>query len=122
MSPQDSRQDRVAVALLAGLFRPYNMPVYPAALRFTVIRQQLATWVTGSMSAFAIVNDSIFPRRFAEAMRSGAYLRTIVDGTVRAGTRFESLGVPITITPCGMCPASALVIAIRSNGYWRFPR
>ena len=61
------------------------MSVYPAALGFTVIRQQLGTWVTGSMSAFAIVNDSIFPRRVAEAMRSGAYLRTIVEGTVGAG-------------------------------------
>ena len=31
------------------------------------------------------MNDPIFPRRFAEAMRSGAYLRIIVEGVVGAG-------------------------------------
>lgn len=31
------------------------------------------------------MNDPIFPRRFAEAMRPGAYLRIIVEGSVAAG-------------------------------------
>ena len=31
------------------------------------------------------MNDPTFPRRFAEAMRPGAYLRIIVEGSVGAG-------------------------------------
>src|SRR5207248_10333999 len=31
------------------------------------------------------MNDRIFPRRFAEAMRPGAYLRIVVEGSVGAG-------------------------------------
>jgi len=31
------------------------------------------------------MKDPIFPRRFAEAMRPGAYLRIVVEGSVGAG-------------------------------------
>ena len=40
------------------------------------------------------MNDPIFPRRFAEAMRPGAYLRIIVEGTVGAGDEIRIVGRP----------------------------
>ena len=40
------------------------------------------------------MNDPIFPRRFAEAMRPGAYLRIIVEGSVGAGDEIRIVGRP----------------------------
>jgi MOSC domain-containing protein YiiM len=40
------------------------------------------------------MNDPIFPRRFAEAMRPGAYLRIIVEGLVGAGDPIRVIARP----------------------------
>ena len=40
------------------------------------------------------MNDPIFPRRFAEAMRPGAYLRVIVEGSVGADDEIRIVGRP----------------------------
>lgn len=40
------------------------------------------------------MNDPIFPRRFAEAMRPGAYLRIVVEGSVGAGDEIRVLERP----------------------------
>jgi MOSC domain-containing protein YiiM len=40
------------------------------------------------------MNDPIFPRRFADAMRPGAYLRIIVEGSVGAGDEIRIVGRP----------------------------
>jgi MOSC domain-containing protein YiiM len=40
------------------------------------------------------MNDPIFPRRFAEAMRPGAYLRIIVEGSIGAGDEIRIVERP----------------------------
>jgi MOSC domain-containing protein YiiM len=40
------------------------------------------------------MNDPVFPRRFAEAMRSGAYLRIVVEGSVGAGDEIRVVARP----------------------------
>jgi MOSC domain-containing protein YiiM len=40
------------------------------------------------------MNDRIFPRRFAEAMRPGAYLRIVVEGSVGAGDEIRVVERP----------------------------
>jgi MOSC domain-containing protein YiiM len=40
------------------------------------------------------MNDPIFPRRFAEAVRPGPYLRIIVEGSVGAGDEIRIVGRP----------------------------
>ena len=40
------------------------------------------------------MNDPMFPRRFAEAMRPGAYLRIITEGTVEAGDEIRIVAHP----------------------------
>ncbi len=40
------------------------------------------------------MNDPIFPRRFAEAMRPGAYLRIVVEGNIGAGDEIRVLEKP----------------------------
>jgi MOSC domain-containing protein YiiM len=40
------------------------------------------------------MNDPIFPRRFAEAMRPGAYLRIVVEGSVGAGDEIRVVERP----------------------------
>jgi MOSC domain-containing protein YiiM len=40
------------------------------------------------------MNDPIFPRRFAEAMRPGAYLRIVVEGSVAAGDEIRVIERP----------------------------
>ena len=94
MSPKTRGRIESLSAFLHGSFTPTTCRFIRPHSGLHVIRQQLATWVTGSISAFAIGNHSIFPRRFAEAMRSGAYLRTIVDGTVGAGDEVRIVGRP----------------------------
>jgi len=40
------------------------------------------------------MNDPIFPRRFAEAMRPGAYLRIVVEGNIGAGDEIRVIEKP----------------------------
>jgi MOSC domain-containing protein YiiM len=40
------------------------------------------------------MNDPVFPRRFAEAMRSGTYLRIVVEGDVGAGDEIRVVAKP----------------------------
>jgi MOSC domain-containing protein YiiM len=40
------------------------------------------------------MNDPIFPRRFAEVMRPGAYLRIVVEGSVGAGDEIRVVERP----------------------------
>jgi MOSC domain-containing protein YiiM len=40
------------------------------------------------------MNDKLFPRRFTEALRPGAYLRIVVEGDVGAGDEIQVLGRP----------------------------
>ena len=40
------------------------------------------------------MNDPFFPRRFAEAMRPGAYLRIVVEGSVAAGDEIRIIERP----------------------------
>ena len=40
------------------------------------------------------MNDPIFPRRFAEAMRPGAYLRIVVEGSIGAGDEIRVVEKP----------------------------
>lgn len=40
------------------------------------------------------MNDPLFPRRFAEAMRPGSYLRIVAEGTVGAGDEILILSRP----------------------------
>ena len=40
------------------------------------------------------MNDPIFPRRFAEAKRPGAYLRIVVEGSVGAGDAIQVIDRP----------------------------
>src|SRR3954466_4505904 len=40
------------------------------------------------------MNDKLFPRRFSEAMRPGAYLRIVVEGEVAAGDEIRVVGRP----------------------------
>jgi MOSC domain-containing protein YiiM len=40
------------------------------------------------------MNDPIFPRRFAEAMRPGAYLRIVVEGSIGAGDEIRIVERP----------------------------
>lgn len=42
----------------------------------------------------ARMNDPIFPRRFAEAIRPGAYLRIVVEGSVGAGDKIQVIERP----------------------------
>ena len=67
------------------------------------------------------MNDPAFPRRFTAAMRPGAYLRIIAEGTVGAGDGIRVVERPPgTILPWAMCFASTRGIAIRLNDCWRF--
>ena len=40
------------------------------------------------------MNDKMFPRRFTEALRPGAYLRIAVEGDVGAGDKISVVGRP----------------------------
>ena len=40
------------------------------------------------------MNDKLFPRRFTEALRPGAYLRIVVEGDVGAGDEIQVIGRP----------------------------
>lgn len=40
------------------------------------------------------MNDPLFPRRFAEAMRPGAYLRIVAQGSVAAGDEIRIIERP----------------------------
>ena len=40
------------------------------------------------------MNDKMFPRRFAEALRPGAYLRIVVEGEVGAGDEIRVVERP----------------------------
>jgi MOSC domain-containing protein YiiM len=40
------------------------------------------------------MNDPVFPRRFAEAMRPGTYLRIVVEGDVGAGDEIRVVARP----------------------------
>src|SRR5262249_43535839 len=40
------------------------------------------------------MNDPMFPRRFVEAMRPGAYLRIVVEGSVGAGDAIQVIDRP----------------------------
>ena len=40
------------------------------------------------------MNDPVFPRRFSEAMRPGAYLRIVVEGSVGAGDEIRVIARP----------------------------
>jgi MOSC domain-containing protein YiiM len=40
------------------------------------------------------MNDPLFPRRFSEALRPGAYLRIVVEGEVRAGDEIRVIERP----------------------------
>jgi MOSC domain-containing protein YiiM len=40
------------------------------------------------------MNDKLFPRRFTEALRPGAYLRILVEGDVGAGDEIQVLARP----------------------------
>jgi MOSC domain-containing protein YiiM len=41
------------------------------------------------------MNDPIFPRRFAEAMRPGAYLQIVVEGSVGARDEIRVIESPV---------------------------
>ena len=41
------------------------------------------------------MNDPVFPRRFAQAMRPGAYLRIVVEGSVGAGDEIDVVEKPV---------------------------
>jgi MOSC domain-containing protein YiiM len=50
---------------------------------------------SGTTSAKGVrMNDKLFPRRFTEALRPGAYLRIVVEGDIGAGDEIQVIERP----------------------------
>lgn len=56
---------------------------------FEVSEPRIPCWRLGVR-----MNDPLFPRRFAEAMRPGAYLRIVVEGSLGAGDEIRIIEKP----------------------------
>jgi MOSC domain-containing protein YiiM len=56
---------------------------------FQVAQPRIPCWRLGVR-----MNDPLFPRRFAEALRPGAYLRIVVEGAVAAGDEIRVVDRP----------------------------